>query len=159
MTDLADGIRIERVVSASAEAVWEMWTDPALFKQWYGPMGMSIPHAEMDLVVGGVRKIRMERVTPQATHRMWFTGVFKEITPPVRLVYTESLCDADGRLLPPQSMGMPDDHPDITEVTVVLRSEGGQTHMTLIHAGLPDGSPAASGWNQALDKLTGIVQA
>ena len=37
--------RIERTFDAPAELVWQMWTDPEHFKQWYGPDGVTVPVA------------------------------------------------------------------------------------------------------------------
>lgn len=146
-------IKIERVFDAPVADVWRMWTDPALFKSWYGPNGMSVPVADMDLRVGGTRKVCMEMKTPERSMSMWFIGVYKEINAPRRLVYTESLCQEDGTIIPPQSMGMPEGHPDITEVIVELSEEEGRTRMTMVHVGVPEGSAGEGGWNQAFDKL------
>jgi len=88
---------------------------------------------------------------------MWFTGVYKEVNRPSRLVYTESMCDEDGTIISPASMGMPEGHPDITEVIIDLSEADGKTIMTLVHVGVPEGSPGAGGWNQAFDKLAEIV--
>ncbi len=148
-----DRVRIERDVNAPIEEVWRMWTDPEQFKSWYGPMGFSVPIAEMDLVEGGTRKVCMQMKTSENTMTMWFTGVYKEISAPHRLCYTESMCDADGNILSPQSMGMPEGSPETTEVLVDLKDSGGKTALTLVHAGVPAGSPGESGWTQALDKL------
>jgi uncharacterized protein YndB with AHSA1/START domain len=153
MTDQTSWVEIQREFDAPIDVVWAMWTDPNLFKQWYGPRGMSIPTAEMDVVIGGKRKICMEMKSPERTMSMWFTGVYKEINRPSRLVYTESMCDADGVIISPQSMGMPEGHPDITEVIVKLSESDGKTVMTMIHVGVPEGSAGAGGWNQAIDKL------
>ena len=157
MTDDQTWIKIERRVAAPITTIWAMWTDPALFKKWYGPMGMSVPVAEMDVSVGGTRKVCMEMVTPDRTMTMWFTGVYKTVNAPTRLVYTESMCDADGTIIPAESMGMPPGHPDITEVIVELRTEGNDTVMTMVHVGVPDGSPGAGGWGQAFDKLADVL--
>ncbi|CTQ56169.1 hypothetical protein LP7551_04728 [Roseibium album] len=153
MTDQPSWVEIQREFDAPIDVVWAMWTDPNLFKQWYGPKGMSIPTAEMDVVIGGTRKICMEMKSPERTMSMWFTGVYKEINRPSRLVYTESMCDADGVIISPQSMGMPEGHPDITEVIVKLSENDGKTVMTMVHVGVPEGSAGAGGWNQAIDKL------
>jgi uncharacterized protein YndB with AHSA1/START domain len=153
MTDQTSWVEIQREFDAPIDVVWAMWTDPNLFKQWYGPKGMSIPTAEMDVVIGGKRKICMEMKSPERTMSMWFTGVYKEINRPSRLVYTESMCDADGVIISPQSMGMPEGHPDITEVIVKLSESDGKTVMTMVHVGVPEGSAGAGGWNQAIDKL------
>lgn len=153
MTDDSQWVRIERSFDAAIDAVWGMWTDPALFASWYGPKGMTIPVAEMDVTVGGTRKICMEMQSPERTMTMWLTGVYKVISPPHRLVYTEAMCDADGTLLAPEAMGMPADTPQITEVIVELREEGGKTHMTMVHRGVPAGTAGEGGWRQAIEKL------
>ncbi len=153
MADQQEWVKITREFNAPIDLVWQMWTDPELFRKWYGPRGMSIPTAEMDLVVGGTRKICMEMKTPDRSMSMWTIGVFKEINRPSRLVYTESMCDADGVLISPQSMGMPEGHPDITEVIVELKDVGGRTMMTMVHIGVPEGSAGEGGWGQAFDKL------
>ncbi|KIC43605.1 ATPase [Ruegeria sp. ANG-S4] len=146
-------VKIEREFDAPIETIWDMWTDPALFRAWYGPRGMSVPLAEMDVVVGGTRKVCMEMTSAERPMKMWFTGVYKEVTRPNRLVYTESICDEDGTLIPPQAMGMPDDFPDITEIIVELSEVNGKTLMTMVHIGVEDGTAGAGGWNQAFDKL------
>jgi len=88
---------------------------------------------------------------------MWFTGVYKEVQAPTRLVYTESMCDEDGTIIPPQKMGMPDDFPDVTEVIVELTAEGDQTRMVMVHVGVEEGTAGAGGWNQAFDKLGTLI--
>ena len=158
MTDQQDWAKIERSFDAPIAVVWGMWTDPSLFQKWYGPMGMTVPLAEMDVRVGGTRKIAMEMVTPDRTMTMYFTGVYKEVTPTTRLVYTEAMCDADGVIIPPSQMGMPEGTPDITEVIVELRDKGGQTEMTMVHVGVPAGSPGEGGWNQAIGKLAEMLK-
>ena len=128
-----------------------------MFKQWYGPMGMSVPVANMDVTIGGTRKVCMEMKSPERTMSMWFTGVYKEISKPSRLVYTESMCDPDGNIISAESMGMPAGHPDITEVIVELSELNGKTTMKMTHKGVPAGSAGAGGWNQAPDKLVEFV--
>ena len=157
MSDSPTWVKIEIDLAAPINRVWQMWTDPELFRQWYGPMGMTVPVAEMNLVVGGTRKICMEMTSATRNMSMWFTGVYKDISPPYRLVYTESMCDADGTLLSPQMMGMPAGTPDMTEVVVELRDIGGVTRMTMVHVGVPEGSAGAGGWQQAFVKLAGLV--
>ncbi|WP_420419231.1 SRPBCC family protein [Pacificispira sp.] len=152
-----DWVRIERVLEAPIERVWDMWTDPALFALWYGPNGMTIPVAEMDVVVGGRRKICMKMEMPDRTMTMWFTGEYKEVDRPYRLVYSESLCDEAGNIVPPQSMGMPEGHPSVTEVIVELSDVGGKTRMKMTHIGVPAESGGAGGWAQAIEKLAAMA--
>ncbi len=149
--------RIEREFDASIDDVWEMWTDPAKFQSWYGPNGFTIPVAEMDVTVGGTRKISMEMKTPERTMQMWFIGQYKEVTPKTRLVYSESMCDPDGNVLSPESMGMPEGTPDTTEVVVQLEEKGDKTQMVLTHIGVPAGSPGEGGWAQAIEKMAALL--
>jgi uncharacterized protein YndB with AHSA1/START domain len=153
MSDEQAWVKIERTFDASIEDVWDMWTNPDLFKKWYGPNGMSVPIAEMDVRVGGTRKISMAMDSAERPMSMWFIGVYKEVRRPSRLVYTESMCQEDGTLISPQAMGMPEGHPDITEVVVDLREDDGKTVMTMVHIGVPEGTAGEGGWKQAFDKL------
>lgn len=158
MSDDGDWVRITRDFDASPAEVWRMWTEPELFQTWYGPHGFSIPTAEFDLTVGGTRKINMEMVTPERSMSMWFIGVFKEISAPTRLVYTESMCHADGTLISPADMGM-EGLPDVTEVIVMLEAAGSGTRMTMVHMGVKAGTAGEGGWKQAFEKLAEALAA
>jgi uncharacterized protein YndB with AHSA1/START domain len=154
-----DAVVIEHSFEVPVELVWEMWTDPEHFRAWYGPDGATIPVAEFDLRVGGMRRVCMEVATPTGPMRMWFTGEHREIAEPVRLVYTESMSDEHGNVASPAEMGMPDGHPATTEVRVELEGLGGGTKMVLTHAGIPAGSPGAAGWTMAIAKLAVRLEA
>ena len=150
-TKTQDAVVIERTFEAPPELVWQMWTDPEHFKQWYGPQGFSVPVAEMDLRVGGKRLVCM--ASPDGTMKMWTTGEYTEIIPHKLLVYTESPADENGNLVSPAAMGMPDGYPATTEVTVQLQDLGRRTKIVMTHAGVPAESGAGGGWEQAFDKL------
>ena len=137
--------------------VWAMWTEPAHFSAWYGPMGASIPTAEMDVRVGGKRLVSMEMETPNGPMKMWFAGEYLTVDPTSLLVYTEGMADETGRMLTAAESGMPEGHPDVTEVAVVLEPRGEGTRMVMTHRGVPADSPGAMGWNMALDKLTAYL--
>jgi uncharacterized protein YndB with AHSA1/START domain len=151
-----DAVVIERTFDAPIDLVWQMWTDPEHFKQWYGPQGFSVPVAEMDLRVGGKRLICM--ASPDGSMKMWTTGEYTEIVPKVRLVYTESQADENGNLLSPGAMGMPEGYPAKTEVSVVLEVLDGRTKMVMTHAGIPAESGGSGGWEQAFDKLAEHIE-
>lgn len=138
---------IERTFDAAIELIWQLWTEAEHFQSWYGPQGFSIPVAEMDVQVGGKRLFCM--ASPDGSMKMWFTGEYLEVSPTERLVYTESMSDENGNVMPPPSA----DHPGTTEVTVQLEALDGQTKMTMTHAGIPADSPGASGWEQAFAKM------
>lgn len=150
-----DAIVIERTFNAPIEFIWQLWTEPKQFQKWYGPQGFTVPVASMDLRVGGKRLICM--ASPDGNMKMWTTGEYTEIVPNERLVYTESMADEQGNVLSPSAMGMPEGHPETTEVTVQLEDLGGRTKMVMTHAGVPADSPGAGGWGQAFDKLAAYV--
>ena len=143
-----NSVVIERNFDAPVELIWQMWTVPEHFAAWYGPDGATIPVAEMDLRVGGRRRVRMDVQTPRGVMQMWFTGEYVEVVEPSRLVFTEGICDETGN-----PVSMPDGHPTITEVRVQLEDLGGRTRLVLTHVGLPEGSPGAAGWTMAFEKL------
>jgi uncharacterized protein YndB with AHSA1/START domain len=154
-----DAVVIERSFDASLDLIWQMWTDPEHFKAWYGPDGASIPVAEMDVRVGGTRRVCMEMQSPDGPMQMWFVGEYREVVENERLVYTESMSDKNGNLSSPSDMGMPKGHPMTTEVRVELQDLGGRTKMVMTHAGIRGDSPGAAGWAMALDKLAAHVKA
>jgi uncharacterized protein YndB with AHSA1/START domain len=151
-----DAVVIERTFEAAVDLIWQMWTDPEQFKQWYGPQGFTVPVADMDMRVGGKRLICM--ASPDGSMKMWTTGEYTEIVPNERLVYTESMADENGNVVSPSAMGMPDGYPATTEVTVLLEELGGRTKMVMTHAGVPASSGAGGGWEQAFDKLVEHIE-
>ena len=104
--------------------------DPAgAFAAWYGPAGATIPHATMDVRVGGTRRVCMEVPTPEGAVRMWFAGEYVEVVENGRLVYTEADVRRARQRAPPSEVGMPEGDPTTTEVHVELEAVGGRTRM------------------------------
>ena len=147
----SDAVIIEHTFNAPVELIWQMWTDAKHFASWYGPEGFTVPVADMDVQVGGKRLVCM--ASPDGSMKMWTTGQYIEIVPHERLVYTESMADADGNVLSPSTMGMPEGYPETTTVTVQLEDLGGRTRMVMTQAGIPADSGASGGWQQAFAKL------
>ena len=56
-------------------------------------------------------------------------------------------------------MGVPDEYPAMTEVTVLMEDLGGRTKVIMTHADVPVDSGANEGWGQAFDKLGDHVDA
>lgn len=154
---MTDSVVIERHFDAPVELVWKMWTESEHFAAWYGPTGATIPVAKMNVRVGGSRHICMAMETPNGPMQMWFVGEFIEIVANERLVYTEAMSDEDGNVISPAQMGMPEGHPETTQVIVELEPVDGKTKMTMTHVGVPADSPGASGWGMAFDKLNAYL--
>ena len=152
MTDFKS-VEIERTFDAPIATIWQMWTEAEHFASWYGPMGATIPNAEMDVTVGGRRFIAMQMQTPNGEMQMFFVGEYREIAPNTRLVYTESMGHADGTPMTAEEMGMPAGTPMETSVVVELVDLDGSTQMTMTHQGVPADSPGGQGWQMAIDKL------
>jgi uncharacterized protein YndB with AHSA1/START domain len=147
-THTDDAVVIERDFDAPIDLVWRMWTDGAEFASWYGPAGASVPVAELDVRVGGPRRVCMEVATPDGPMRMWFGGHYRTVDAPRLLVYSEQVTNEHGDAI---GDGPP------TEVRVELSELDGGTHMLLTHLGVAGGSAGATGWAMALDKLTAAL--
>ncbi len=105
-------IVITRVVDAPRKLVFEAMTSPEHVPQWYGPRGWTLPVCEIDLHPGGAWRYVMRG--PDGTE-MGLGGEYREISPPERLVTTESF----------------DDYPGESLNTLILTEEGGQTKVTV----------------------------
>ena len=120
---------------------------------------LTVPVAEMDVRVGGKHLVCMERQMPNGSMKMWTTGVYKEVVPHTRLVFTDSMADEDGNLFSPAAQGMgASDYPTTTEVTIVLEALNGRTRMVLTHLGMPANVGASAGWDQSFGKLVAYVE-
>jgi uncharacterized protein YndB with AHSA1/START domain len=77
---------VTRSFDAPARIVFEAWTKPELFRQWWVPKstGMSLLSCEMDVRVGGGYRLAFAYGDSQ----MAFFGTYKEVTPHSRLVWT-----------------------------------------------------------------------
>src|ERR1700733_5528648 len=80
-------IVVTRTFNGPARIVFEAWTKPELFRQWWVPksMGMSLLSCEMDVRVGGGYRLEFGH---EASGSMAFFGRYTEVTPYSRLVWT-----------------------------------------------------------------------
>lgn len=80
-------IAMTRIFDAPRHLVFKAWTKPELLKRWlYGPEEWRLAHCETDLRVGGALRFEWR---DHAGNHMGFSGVYREIAPPERLVFTE----------------------------------------------------------------------
>jgi len=150
---------IERIFDAPVELVWKAWTDPEHVKRWWGPKDFTAPAIKIDFRVGGTYLFCMRSPDGQD---YWSTGVYREIVPLKRIVYTDSFADEKGNVVSASHYGMGDDFPLELLVTLTFEDyQDGKTRFTLRHAGMPageDSEMAQMGWNQSLDKLAEALQ-
>lgn len=144
---------ITRVFSTPRELVWKAWTEPGLFRRWWGPKAFTTPVSMIDLNVGGSYFYCMR--SPEGRN-YWGTGVYREIVPNQRIVATDSFADEKGNVVPASHYGMPGKWPLVMEVTVTFGKNAKGTRMTLRHTGIPSAkmrSMTEAGWNESFDKL------
>jgi uncharacterized protein YndB with AHSA1/START domain len=84
---------ISRVFDAPRDLVWKAFTEPERMKHWWGPKGFTVIASKMDLRVGGTYHYGMKAPDGSA---MWGKFVFREITPPERMVFIDSFSDEAG---------------------------------------------------------------
>ncbi|RKS72190.1 uncharacterized protein YndB with AHSA1/START domain [Actinomadura pelletieri DSM 43383] len=84
-------IVMTRTFAAPRALVFAAWTRPELVSRWYGAHGWDIVSATIDLRVGGSWRFLWRG--PHGAS-MAAGGVYREVTPPERLVYTESFDEA-----------------------------------------------------------------
>lgn len=141
-------LRVERLIDASPEEVFDAYTDPEAQKIWYTILdeGMIVEN-DVDLRVGG-KWVSAWGLTPDEMFRE--TNTFEVVDRPHRLVSKSSGSSPDGSTLD-------------THVEVTFREEGGKTLMTVIQSGFPNEETrdffADTAWNGAFDRINAYFAA
>jgi len=83
---------VTRTFDAPARRVFDAWTRPELFKQWWAPKSSPVPllSCEMDVRTGGGYRLAFGQ---DAANSMAFFGKYLEVSPPARLVWTNEESD------------------------------------------------------------------
>ena len=84
---------ISRTLNAPRDRVWKAWTQREELMKWFGPKGVTITKADLDLRPGGVFHYCMR--TPDGSE-MWGKWTFREIVPQDRIVLMSTFSDAAG---------------------------------------------------------------
>jgi uncharacterized protein YndB with AHSA1/START domain len=140
--DLQHALKISRVIHAPRQEVFEAWTTAESVKQWMCPEGSSVSFVELDVQVGGAFRIDMHTDGADTVP----TGIYREITPPEKLVFTWVSRHTHYR----ESL-----------VTVELFAHGETTELVLNQVRLPDEKAVERhtvGWTQLMDHLTTFLQ-
>ena len=79
---------VTRTFDAPAHIVFEAWSTPDLFKQWWVPKsaGMSLISCDMDIRTGGTYRLVFRH--PASDQPMAFFGTYREVAPNTRMVWT-----------------------------------------------------------------------
>lgn len=149
---------ITRVFDAPRELVWQAWTDPARMAQWWGPRTFTNPVCELDVRPGGAYRIVM--CGPDGAEYP-FTGVYREVVEPERLVMTGSTGEhpaewhellkthLKGGNAPREFLWMATfaEQGGKTRLTVRLSFESAAIRDAMVKMGMNEG------WSQSLDRL------
>lgn len=88
---------VTRTFDAPVSIVFEAWSTPDLFKQWWVPKsaGMTLDSCDMDIRTGGTYRLVFRH--PAFDQPMAFFGTYKEVTANARIVWTNEESE-DGAL-------------------------------------------------------------
>jgi uncharacterized protein YndB with AHSA1/START domain len=151
-------LRITRTIASPRDQVFRARTEPDSLKRWWGVSeDFSTPIAEVDLRVGGAYRLGM--LAPGEANPFVVGGVYREVSPPEKLVYTwvweggESPADAAQSA---HAAGFQE-----MLITVEFRDLGGSTEVVLTHEFFPD--PHAKdehnqGWMGCLGQLARLLE-
>ncbi|ADB34556.1 Activator of Hsp90 ATPase 1 family protein [Kribbella flavida DSM 17836] len=134
---MSTDIRIERVLKAPIEAVYDAWTRAEVLASWYCPNPALALTVEADVRVGGAYVVEMGPYVVR--------GNYLEVEPPHRLAFSWSW-DTD------------DDAPSTVRVELTAVEDG--TRMLLTHTGFATAEDATNhlqSWGPELDRLDGLL--
>lgn len=134
-------LSMTREFSAPRRLVYEAWTQPDHLRHWWGPRGFTTLSCEMDLRPGGRWRVRSR--SPEGTE-VAEVGVFREIAPPQRLVFTHAWEDVQG------------DPGHETLVTVTFTEQAGKTRIDFRQAefdSIESRDAHEGGWSSAFELL------
>ena len=131
-------LEMRRRLPVPREEVYRAWTEPEQIRQWFCPVGFTVVESVVDLRTGGRYRVGMKS-SDGKVHTT--TGVYQEISPPERLVYTWRWEDPDAL---------------DTLVTVEFRDLGTETELILRHERFADAARRDShlgGWTGCLQNF------
>ena len=141
---------LTRLIDAPRALLYRAWTDPEMLKQWFAPLPYTTPHAELDVRPGGANLIVMRSPDGQD---MPNRGVYLEVVPNEKLVFTDAFTDA----------WVPSPKPFMT-VILTFEDEGGKTrytarvrHWTAEDKETHEKMGFHQGWGLCTDQLAALV--
>lgn len=134
-------LTITRTFDAPRALVWRAWTDPRRFIEWWGPRHHPAVDVALDVRVGGRWRHCLRSV--ETGEDLWHGGVFREVVPPERLVFTFTWEEEGERGVE-------------TVVVVTFAERGDKTEMTLRQTPFQSDfqrDDHDEGWNSTFDRL------
>ncbi len=158
----ADTFRISEVFDVPRSMLWAALTEEAQMKQWWGPKGVKLSHAKLDLRPGGRFHYCMQTSNGD---EMWGMFIYREIAAPKSLLLESSFSDAEGGITRhPLAPTWPRRMLSLFELT----EEGGKTRfsvtwrpidaspeeLTTFHAGQ---AGMRQGWSGTMEQLAAYL--
>ncbi|MCA8918711.1 MAG: SRPBCC domain-containing protein [Planctomycetes bacterium] len=140
---------ITREFAAPRSLVWQAWTKREHLEKWWGPKGMTLSVARLELSPGGTFLYKMS--SPQGD--MWGKFVYREITPETRLVYVSSFSNEKGEITRPPFPQIADSWPPEVENTLTLEDSGESTLLTLRGKPLSDTDAEWETWQGMIPSM------
>lgn len=135
---MSEVLVLERRFAAPVAAVYRLWTDPVLVRQWWGPKGRRLSFCEMDFRIGGAWRFCLKRQSDG--HEHWVHGTYRDIRENALLVFSY-VNETDERF---------------TLVTVSFAEEAGATLLRLVQEGFASVDQRDAhgvGWSSTLELL------
>jgi len=138
-------LRVERVLDAAPEAVFDAFTDPDAQQEMYADAPDWVVHSECDLRIGGLWTIEFG---PPGSRPAREACVFEVVERPGRLEYRSTMTMPDGSSIDTR-----------TQVTFEATATG-QTRVTVVQSGFPSAQTRdefADGWTEILGGLDRVI--
>jgi uncharacterized protein YndB with AHSA1/START domain len=137
-------VRLHRVLRGTPERVYRAFTTPDAMAKWLPPYGFTCKVHHMDAKVGGTYRMSFTNFTTGNGHA--FGGVYREMIPNERIVYTDKFEDPN--------------MPDEMVTTITLKKVACGTEITAVQEGIPAMIPVEScylGWQESMEQLAKLV--
>jgi len=146
-------LTLRRLFAAPATAVFAAFVSAEALKEWWAPPGYVAVEAHVDARVGGEYRVVMRALAD--AHIVSVHGIYQEITPPTKLVFTHTF-ERQSSDTPFAAAGLAGHD---TLVTVELHAQGDVTELVLVQEQIPTTAEQMlqAGWRGILDALAGYL--
>jgi uncharacterized protein YndB with AHSA1/START domain len=136
------GLRVTRVFDAPRERVWKEWTEPERFADWFGGPESDVPLSSVSMEVRPGGSLGLTMFSNPGSRESRWTGEYREVAEPERLVFTLSDQPDEGRY----------------ELVIVVFTDlgDGRTEMVLEQRGQMSAEQygrAGEGWGVFFDRI------
>lgn len=149
---MAHELTLTRLLDASPEALYRLWTDPSTYADWFCPKPWTVSHAEMEVRPGGRSRVTMKGPNGEVMEN---PGQWLEVIPNRKLVFSDAFVGD----------WVAKDGAPFMVATVTFTPEGGKTRYvaTVSHWNEADKQRHetmgfAQGWGVVADQLEALAK-